>query len=157
MFCVLCVMTSSNIFGAFWGPHGLDFHVGVQFSLGALTGWKAGEGKVEGADGSRTGQKRPATLPTPTRLPADSTYLRQEAEISAQDGVVGAVEEFQEVVGQEMERIGRGQLRKELLLLCLVVQDLCLRVTEGKKSGRFRRLLRALSTFPHLQSQKALN
>lgn len=156
MLYVLCVITSSNIFGAFWGPHGLDFHVGVQVSLGALTGWKAGEGKVEGAHGSRTGQERPATLPTPARLPADSAYLRQEAEVSVQDGIVGAVEEFQEVVRQEMECIGRGQLRKEFLLLCLVVQDFCLRVTEGKKSGRFRRLLRAISTFPYLQSQKAL-
>lgn len=65
----------------------------------------------------------------PTRLPADSTHLRQEAEISVQDGTVGAMEEFQEVVRQEMECIGRGQLRKEFLLLCLVVQDFCLWAT----------------------------
>lgn len=133
--CVLCTMCDySTMVGAFWGPRGVDFHVGVQLSLGA--------------HGCGTGRKMPATLPAPVHLPADSSYLRQEAEISVQNGIVGVIEEFQEVGRQEMECIGHGQLRKKFLLLCLVVQDFCLRVTAGKKSGRFRRLL-----WPYLPSQ----
>lgn len=85
--------------------------------------------------------------PTPPP-PADSRYLRQDAEVSVQNGIIGAVEEFQEVVCQEMECIDCGQLRKEFLLLCLVVQDFCFWVTEWKKRRRFRRLLHATSPLP---------
>lgn len=68
---------------------------------------------------------------------ADSRYLRQQAEVSVQNGSVGVLEELQEADCQEMEGITDGQLRKEFLLLRLVVQDLCLWVTEGKRTGRF--------------------
>lgn len=88
--------------------------------------------------------------------PADSTYLRQVAEVFVQNGVTGAVQEFREVARQEVECIGCGQLRKEFLLLCLVVQDFCLWIAEGKKSRRFRRLLHAPSTFPYPQGHKRL-
>lgn len=70
-----------------------------------------------------------AMLPAPaphSPPPADSRYLRQEAEVSVQNGFIGAVKEFQEVACQEMECIGCGQLRTEFLLLYLVVQDFCL-------------------------------
>lgn len=65
-------------------------------------------------------------------------YLRQEAEVSFQNGTVGAVEEFQEAGGREMKGVTHGKLGEELLLLCLVVQDFCLWVTEGKRSKGFR-------------------
>lgn len=67
------------------------------------------------------------------RACAGSRYLRQEAEVSAQDGFVGVMEELQETARQEVEGVGRGQLREELLLLRLEVQDFGLRVAEGKK------------------------
>lgn len=63
---------------------------------------------------------------------AQCVKLRQEAEVFVQNGAVGAMEELQEAARQEVERIGRGQLREELLLLRLVVQDFSLRVAEGR-------------------------
>lgn len=89
-------------------------------------------------------------------LPADSGYLRQVAEVSVQNGTVGTVEEFQEVACQEVERVDCGQLRKEFVLLCLIVQDFYLWAAEGKKSRRFRRRLHATSTFPYPQCRKRL-
>lgn len=50
-----------------------------------------------------------------------SRYLRQEGEVSVQNGTVGAMEKFQDVLSQELEGIGRSQGRKEFLLLRLVV------------------------------------
>lgn len=57
----------------------------------------------------------------PSFCPAGSRYLRQECEVSVQNEAVGMVEELQEVVGHEVERIGHGQRRKEFLLLSLVI------------------------------------
>lgn len=37
-----------------------------------------------------------------------------------------------------MKGVTHGKLGEELLLLCLVVQDFCLWVTEGKRSKGFR-------------------
>lgn len=73
--------------------------------------------------------------------PAESRYLWQVAEVFVPNGIVGAVQEFQEVARQEMECIGCGQLREEFLLLRLVVQDFCLWVAEERKNRRFRRSL----------------
>lgn len=99
---------------------------------------RLGKGKVEGAHGSGTGQDNFSHPPSSCPL-ADSKYLRQEAEISVQNGTVGVIEKFQDAVRQEMKCIGCSQLRKEFMLLSLVVQDFCFRITEGNKSGKFRR------------------
>lgn len=96
------------------------------------------------------------TILAPSACPsADSRYLRQEAEVLVQNGSVGVLEELQEADCQEMEGITDGQLRKEFLLLCLVVQDLCLWVTEGKRTRRFRSLP-VVSTFPYPRHYKNL-
>lgn len=83
--------------------------------------------------------------PAPQRK---QVYLRQESEVSVQNGTVGAMEEFQEALCHEVECIGLGQRRKEFLLLRLVVQDFCLWVTEGKKSRRFATCHIHLPIFP---------
>lgn len=103
--------------------------------------------------GGRLGRTVSGPLPAPT--PADSGHLRQEAEVSVQNGTVGPMEEFQKAAREEVEGIGRGQLREEFLLLHLEVQDFCLRVTEGKESGRFRRM-RAPYSPPEPQGHRAL-
>lgn len=85
-------------------------------------------------------QAEPSQLPPGSCPPADSKYLRQVAEVSVQNGTVGPLEEIQEAVCHKVECIGRGQLRKEFLLLRLIVQDFCFGVAEGKKSRSLRRL-----------------
>lgn len=118
----LRVITSSNVLGAFQGPDGVGFYVGVPFTRGTLGCWEAGErGSARGPGEWRRAER------------AGSRYLGQEAEVSAQDGFVGVMEELQEAARQEVEGVGHGQLRKELLLLRLEVQDFGLRVAEGKK------------------------
>lgn len=99
---------------------------------------RLGKEQVEGPRGGRVG----GAVSAPSWLcpPADSRYLRQQAEVSVQNGAVGLLEEFLEAGPHEVECIGRGQLGKELVLLRLVVQDFGLRVAGGKKRGRVRRL-----------------
>lgn len=114
----------------------------VPWDIGRL-----GEG-VKGVHGNKSGaasqweeQFQPSYQLLATPPPAESRYLWQVAEVFVLNGIVGAVQEFQEVARQEMECIGCGQLREEFLLLRLVVQDFCLWVAEEKKSRRFRRSL----------------
>lgn len=57
----------------------------------------------------------------PSFCPPGSRYLRQECEVSVQNGAVGMAEELQEVVGHKVECIGHSQRRKEFLLLRLVI------------------------------------
>lgn len=160
VFCALCVIIPSSIFGAFWRPDVGGFicrDIVRPGRPGILDGW--GE-EVRGAHGNRSGllssgQNNFSHFPS-SCPPADSTYLRQVAEVFVQNGIIGAVQEFREVTPQEMECIGCGQMRKEFLLLCLVVQDFCLWIAEEKKSRRFRRLLHAPSTFSYPQGHKRL-
>lgn len=125
----------------------MDLYVGVQFALGALGYWEAGGGSKRSSWEQEwgcfpVGGTISAILPAPSPPPpAESRYLWQVAEVFVLNGIVGAVQEFQEVARQEMECIGCGQLREEFLLLRLVVQDFCLWVAEEKKSRRFRRSL----------------
>ena len=111
--------------------------------------------RVEGTHGSGTGQDNFSHPPSSCPL-ADSKYLRQEAEISVQNATVGVMEEFQDAVHQEMKCIGCSQLRKEFLLLSLVVQDFCFRIAEGNKSGRFRRGFYAPYSSSHIPNSRKL-
>ena len=138
MFYTLSVIISSNMFGASWGPDVGGFICQGTVHLGC---WKSAEGESGKSPWGQDWGCFPVGGPfqpwSQLLPPRESRYLRQETEVSVQNGTVGAMEEFQEAVCHEVECIGLGQRRKEFLLLRLVVQDFCLWVTEGKKSRRF--------------------
>lgn len=95
-----------------------------------LEGWEGANGRTPGRECGRSGFSPSWLCP-----PAHSRYLRQQAEVSVQNGAVGLLEEFLEAGPHEVERVGRGQLGKELVLLRLVVQDFGLRVTGAGNGG----------------------
>lgn len=154
VFHMLCVIISSNIFGAFWGPDRWIYVSGYSSSWLPWDVGRLGRGKTKEPMEAGLGPfphgpnnfSHPIPAPAP---PADSRDLRQEAEVPVQNGIVGVMQEFQEASRQEMEGIGCCQLRKELLLLRLVVQDFRLWLTVGKRSERFRRLLHPTFTFAY--------
>lgn len=71
--------------------------------------------------GRAVSQGEDSFSPGPSFCPPGSRYLRQECEVSVQNGAVGMAEELQEVVGHKVECIGHSQRRKEFLLLRLVI------------------------------------